>query len=238
MLLFSHPVTSNSLRPHGLQHTRPPFPSPSPGICWRSSSLHQWYHPAISSSDAFFSFCLQSFPESGTFPMSLLFTSDDQNNGVSASASVLTVNIQGCSSLRLTGLISLVSKGHQESSPAPQFKGIRSLALCLLCGPALTSICDLGKTVALSIGPLSAEWCLCFSTHSLGLSWLSCQEAIVLWFHGCVIILVLQIGNLAMTYKSSKCRLPNCRFNLANSIIIWSTTCLHSHLLVIGVETI
>ena len=193
MLLFSHPVTSNSLRPHGLQHTRPPFPSPSPGICWRSSSLHQWYHPAISSSDAFFSFCLQSFPESGTFPMSLLFTSDDQNNGVSASASVLTVNIQGCSSLRLTGLISLVSKGHQESSPAPQFKGINSLVFWLFYSPALTTIRDHWEVLALTIGtffswvmsllfnPLS-RFVITFlpRNNHLLISWLQSLSAVIL----------------------------------------------------------
>ena len=75
LLLFSHPVMSNSLLPHGLQHARPSCPSPSQGVCPSSCPLHQWCHPAISSSDTFFSFCSQSFPASGTFPMSLLFTS-------------------------------------------------------------------------------------------------------------------------------------------------------------------
>ena len=82
LLLFSCPVTFNSLWPHGLQHTRPPCPSPSPRVCPNSYSLHQWCHPAISSSDTLFSFCPQSFPASGTFPMSQLFVSDDQNTGV------------------------------------------------------------------------------------------------------------------------------------------------------------
>ena len=109
-LLFSHPVISDSLRPHGLQHARPPHPSPSPGACPSSCSLHQWCHPAISSSEAPF-FCPQSFPASGTSPMSQLFTSDDQNTGASASASVPPTNIQGWLPSRLTGLISLTSKG-------------------------------------------------------------------------------------------------------------------------------
>ena len=69
-LLFRRPVESNSLQPHGLQHTRPSCPSPSPRVCQSSCSLHQWCHTAISSSDALFSFCPQSFPASGTFPMS------------------------------------------------------------------------------------------------------------------------------------------------------------------------
>ena len=95
----------------GLQYTRPPCPSPSPEVCPSSFPLHQWCHPAISSSDALFSFCLQPFPASGTFPMGHLFTSDDKNTGASASALVLPVNSQGWPPLRLTGLISLQSKG-------------------------------------------------------------------------------------------------------------------------------
>ena len=66
-LLFNCPVMSNSLQPHGLQHTRPPCPSPSPEVCLSSCPLHRWCHPALSSSDALFSFCPQSFPASGTF---------------------------------------------------------------------------------------------------------------------------------------------------------------------------
>ena len=93
VLLFSGPVASDWLRPHGLQHAGPPCPSPSPEV-WSSCPLHWWCHPAVSSSDALFSFCPQSFPASGTFPMSQLFTSDDQNTGGSASASVLPISIQ------------------------------------------------------------------------------------------------------------------------------------------------
>ena len=81
----------------------------SPGVCPSSHPLHRWCHPSISSSGAFFSFCPQSFPASGIFPVNWLFTSDDQNTG--ASASVFQVNIQGRSPLRLTGLISLLSRG-------------------------------------------------------------------------------------------------------------------------------
>ena len=103
------PVVSDSLWPRGLQLTRPPRPSPSPGVCPSSCSLHQWRHPAISSSDTLFSFYPQSFPASGTFPLSHLLVSDNQNPG--ASASVLPVHIQGWSPLKLTGLISLLSKG-------------------------------------------------------------------------------------------------------------------------------
>ena len=108
-LLFSCLVVSNSLWSHGQQHTRPP--SPSPKACPSSCPLHQWCHPAISSSDALFSFCPPSFPASGTFPVSQLFASDDQNTGVWASASVLPVSIQGWFPLRWTDLLSLLSKG-------------------------------------------------------------------------------------------------------------------------------
>ena len=81
---------------HGLQHTRPPCPSPSPEVCSNSCPLSQWCHPAISSSVVPFSSHLQSFPASGSFPMSQLFMSRGQSIGASASASVLPMNIQGC----------------------------------------------------------------------------------------------------------------------------------------------
>ena len=111
-----------TLQPH--RHTRPPCPSLS-GICPNSCLLHQWCHPAITSSDALFSFCPQSFPASGTFPTTHLFTSGDQNTGASASASVLPVNIQDWSPLRLTGLISLLSDGLSGvfcSTPVPNYQ--------------------------------------------------------------------------------------------------------------------
>ena len=82
-LLFHHPVLSNSLWPHGLQHARPPHCSSSPGVCQNSCSLHWWCHPAILSSDTLFSSCPWSFPASETFPVSCLFTSDDQNTEAS-----------------------------------------------------------------------------------------------------------------------------------------------------------
>ena len=94
--------------PHGQQHTTPPCPSISHKVCPSSCPLHWWFHPAISSSDALFSFCPQPFLASGTFPMNRLFTSDDQNNG--ASASVFPMSIQGSFPLRLIGLFSLLSK--------------------------------------------------------------------------------------------------------------------------------
>ena len=85
---------SSSLRPHGLQHARLPCLSPTPGAYSNPCPLSRWYHPAISSSVVPFSSCLQSFPTSGSFPMSQFFTSGGQSIGVSASSSVLSMNIQ------------------------------------------------------------------------------------------------------------------------------------------------
>ena len=99
------------LQPHGLQHARPPCPSPTPGAYSNSSPLSQWCHPTISSSVVHFSSCLQSFPASGSFPVSQFFTWGGQSIGVSASASILPMNIQGWFPLGLTNLISLESKG-------------------------------------------------------------------------------------------------------------------------------
>ena len=144
LLLFSLPVMSDSLQPHGLQNIRPSCPSPSPEVCPSSCPLHQWCHPAISSSDTLFSFCPQSFPASGTFPMSQLFASDNQNTR--ALASVLPVSIQDWSPLRLTGLISLPCKGFSGvfSSTIVRrhqffefFQDINSSALSVLYGPTL-----------------------------------------------------------------------------------------------------
>ena len=91
---FSHSATSNSLWPHGLQPIRLPYPSAIPGVYSNSCSSSRWCHPTISSSVVPFASCLQSFPASGSFPMSQFFPSGGQNIGVSASASVLPVNIQ------------------------------------------------------------------------------------------------------------------------------------------------
>ena len=93
---FSHLVISDSLQLHGLQHARLPCPSPTPGACSNSCPLSRWCHPAISPSVIPFSSCLQSFPASGSFPISQFFASGGQSIGASASASVLPMNIQDC----------------------------------------------------------------------------------------------------------------------------------------------
>ena len=105
---FSHSVISSFLRPHGSQHARLPCPSPSPAACWNSCPLSWWCHPTISVSVIPFS--SSSFPESGSFPMSQFFASGGQSIEVSASASVLPMNIQEWFPLGWTGWISLQSK--------------------------------------------------------------------------------------------------------------------------------
>ena len=108
---FSHSVVSDSLRPHELQHARPPCPSPTPGVHSDSRASSRWCHPAISSSVVPFSSCPQSLPASESFPMSQLFTWRGQSTGVSASASFLPKKSQAWSLSERTGWIALQSKG-------------------------------------------------------------------------------------------------------------------------------
>ena len=131
-----------TLWPHGLQHTRLPCPSPTPGACSNSCPSSEWCHPTISSSVTSFSSCPQSFPASGSFPMSWLFASGGQNIGVSASTSVLPMNIKGWLPLGLTGLISLHPKGlSRVFSSNPVWKHPFFSAQAPLW-PTLTSIHD------------------------------------------------------------------------------------------------
>ena len=120
------------LRPCGLQHTRTPCPSPTPGAYSDSCPLSWWCHPTISSSVVLFSSCLQSFPALGSFLMSQFFASGGQSTGVSASASVLPMNIQDW--FPLGGLVGspCSPRDSWESSPTPQFKSISSSALNFL----------------------------------------------------------------------------------------------------------
>jgi len=104
---FSYSVVSDSLQPHELQHTRPPCPSPTPGVHSNSCPSSRWCHPAISSSVVPFSSCPQSLPASESFPVSQLLAWGGQSTGVSASTSVLPKNTQDWSPLGWTGWISL-----------------------------------------------------------------------------------------------------------------------------------
>ena len=144
---FAHSVMSNSLRPHGLQDTRPPCPSPTPRAYSNSCPSSQWCHPTISPPVGPFSSCLQSFPASGSFLVSQFFTSGGQSIEVSASASVLQVNIQEWFPL-VNWIVKLDElfgspcspRDSQESSPTPQSRSISSPALSFLYSPTLTSI--------------------------------------------------------------------------------------------------
>ena len=107
---FSRSVMSDALQSHGLQHARPPCLLPTPGTCTNSRPLSRWCHSTISSSVICFSSCLQSFPASGSFPINQFFASGGQSIGVSASTSVLPMNIQDWFPLEWTGFISLQSK--------------------------------------------------------------------------------------------------------------------------------
>ena len=129
---FSCSVVSDSLRPHELQHARPPCPSKTPGVHSNSCPLGQWCRPIISSSIVCFSSCLQSLPASGSFPMSQLFTWSGQSIRVSASTSVLPMNIQDWFHLEWMVWCPCSPSDSQKSSPAPQFKSINSSMLSFL----------------------------------------------------------------------------------------------------------
>ena len=146
---FSHSIMSHSSRPHEPQHARPPCPSPTPGVYPNSCPSSQWWHQAISSSVVPFSSCPQSFPASGSFPMSQLFTWGGQSIGVSASASVLPMNTQDWSPLGWTRWNLRQAKGLSRVFSAPQFKSINSLALSFLHRTTLTSIHDHWKNHSL-----------------------------------------------------------------------------------------
>ena len=138
-------VMSNSLSLHGLQHVWLPCPSPSPGVCSNSCPLSQWCHPTVSSSVIPFFSCPQSFPASGSFPTSWLFTSGGQSIGASASASVPPMNIQDWFPLGMTTLISLLSKGLSRVFSRTTIWKHWFFRLSRFYGPTLTFVHDYWK---------------------------------------------------------------------------------------------
>ena len=134
-----------SLQAQGLQQTRLLWPPVSPGACSSSCPLNPPSHPTISSSVVPFYSCPQSFPASGSFPVSHLFTSNDQSIGISASASVLSMNSQGWFPLGLTALFSLLPKGFSRVFPSITAQKHEFLVLSLHYGPTLTTIHDYWK---------------------------------------------------------------------------------------------
>ena len=147
---FSLSVVSDSLRPHGLQHARPPCPSPTPGAYSNSCPLSRWCHSTISSSFTPFSSCPQSFPASGSFSMSQFFTSGGKSIGISASTSVLLMNIQDWFLLGWTGWIYLQSQGLsrvlQHHSSKASILQCSAFFIVQLSHPYMTN----GKTIALT----------------------------------------------------------------------------------------
>ena len=152
-------VMSDSLWPHGLQHTRLPCPSPTPGASSNSCPLSRWGHPTISPSIVPFSSCLQSFQASGPFLVSQYFASGGQSIGVSASASVLPLNIQGWFLLGLTGLISLLFKGFSGKTMLLFSQSVESDSLWPhgLQHPSLT--CPSSTPRVSSNSFPSSQWC-------------------------------------------------------------------------------
>ena len=146
---FSRSVMSDTLQLHKSQHSRPPCPSPTLGVYSDSCPSSRWCHPAISSSVIPFFFCPQSLPASGSFPISQLFAWGGQSTRVSASASVLSVNIQDWSPLGWTGWISLQSKGLSRVFSNTTVQKHQFSALSFLHSPTLTSIHDHWKNHSL-----------------------------------------------------------------------------------------
>ena len=132
-------VMSDSLRPHGLYHTSLPCPSPFPRVCWSSCPLNRWCYPTISSSVVLFSSCLQSFPAEGSFPM-------NQPKYWSFSFSISpSIVYSTLISLRLTGLITLLSKGLSRVFSSITVQKHQFFDLCLLYSPAPTTLHDYWK---------------------------------------------------------------------------------------------
>ena len=169
LLLFSCQAVSNSSRLHRPQNFRPLCPSLSPGVFSSSCPLHWWCHPTILSSASLFSFWHQSFPALGSFPMSWLFSSGGQNTG--ASASVLPMSIQGWFPLKLTGWISLLSKGLSRVFSSTTIRKHQFFSgLPSLWSRFQHQYVTAGETMALTIWNFVSKWCLCFSTNCLDLS--------------------------------------------------------------------
>ena len=155
-LLYSHSVVSDSLRLHGVQHTRLPCFSPSLRACSNSCPFSQWCHPTTTSSVISFS-CLISFPASGSFPVNWLFISGGQSTEASVSASVLPMNIHGWFPSWWTRLISMQSKGLPRLFSNTTTESINSSALSLLYDSSHIHIRLLERSQLWLYGPLSAK---------------------------------------------------------------------------------
>ena len=185
---FSHSFVSNSLRPHGLHHARPPCPSPIPGVDSNSCPLSQWYHSAISSSVIPFSSRLQSFPASGSFPMSQFFAWGGQNIGVSALASVLppgliSFRMDWFDLLSVQRTLKSLLQHHSSKASVLQHSAFFMVQLNMITGKirALTIQTFVGKVMSLLFNMLSrlVMTFLPRSKHLL-ISWLQSPSAVIL----------------------------------------------------------
>ena len=193
-LLFSRSVMSDSLRPHGPQHARPPRPTPTPGVHPNSCPSSWWCHPAISSSVIPFSSCSQSLPASDSFPMSQIFARGGQSTGVSALVSFLPKKSQGWSPSEWTGWISLQSMGlsrvfSNTTVQKHQFFGAQLSLIVQLAHPYMTTVKTIaltrwtfvGKVMSLLFNMLS-RLVIAFLPRSkcLLISWLQSPSAVIL----------------------------------------------------------
>ena len=166
MLLFSHEVMSDSLQLHGLTQARLLCPALSPTVYSNSSPLRQWCYLTIWSSTTPFSFCLQSFPASGSLLMSQLFASGGWSIGASTSASVFSMNIQGWFPWELTANKGTLKSLFQHHSLKASILQHLALFMVQLLHLYMTT----GKNIVLVIWTLSAKWHFCFLICCLGLS--------------------------------------------------------------------
>ena len=189
---------SDSLRPHGLQHSRLSCPSLSSGVCSYSCPLNQWCHPTISFSVTPFSSCPQSFIASGSFPV---VNSSHQIIRASASASVSLMHIQGWFPLGLAGLISLLFKELSRFLSSTTFQKHQSFGAQPTFSPTLKSIHDYRKSHNFDCGHLSTKWCLYFLICCLGfvIAFLNKEQAdLTSWLQSLsVVILVPKKINFA-----------------------------------------
>ena len=161
---------SNCLWPHGLQHTRLPCPSPTPRAYSNSCPSRPWCHPTTWSSAVLFSSCPQSFPASGSFPLSQFFTSGGQRIGALASASVLPMNIWNWFSLGWTGWISLLSKILSRIFSNTTVQKHQFFGVSFLYSQTLTSIHDYWKNHSFDWMDLCQQSNVCFLICCLGWS--------------------------------------------------------------------
>ena len=193
---------SSSLRPHGLQHTRPPCPSPTPGVYSNSCPLSRWCHPTISSSVVPFSSCLWSFPASESFPMSQFFALGGQSIRISASVLVLPMNTQDWFPLGLTGLIFLQSRELSRVFSSTTIWRHNSSALSLLYSLTLTSIHDYWKKHSFDL-----VWFSCPSFVLLFSPWTESHKTIALFFAVIIDYLIIDCKLLRAEIMSCFCDL-------------------------------